>query len=384
MVAGKGLALCVASELRSGQVMISSLPPMQCSDVGSHRFAAVENRGMQLGVLGPLQVSSADRVWSPGGPKERRLLAILVLHLGEVVSVEALADALWEGAPPRSAVKTLQVYVTRLRAALTAGQADGDVVRTVGRGYRLTVDRDAVDAYVFVTLVRRARWALDEGAPGEAERYLVEAFALWRGEPYGEFADGGWFAAEAQRLIETRLAGLEVRLAAGLAVGGDADVVAEAQALCAAHPLHEQFWVHLVTALYRCGRQADALAALRRVRAVLAEEIGADPGVELRTLEQRVLRQDPTLAAPAHPHGAAPLPAELDPAAGRYSAGRRSSRGWTRRGPTSLGAGRAGCWSSRARPAAGAPGWWPSSPPGCMPAASGALRAGRDGPSRPR
>ena len=120
-------------------------------------------------------------------------------------------------------------------------------------------------------------------------------------------------------------------------------MVAEAQALCASHPLHEQFWAHLVTALYRCGRQADALAALRRVRALLAEEIGADPGVELRTLEQRVLRQDPTLAARA-PESAAPLPASWIPPAGRFSAGRRSWRGWRRRGPTSHAAGRAGCW----------------------------------------
>ena len=253
---------------------------------------------MQLRVLGPLQVSSGDRVWSPGGPKERRLLAILVLHLGEVVSVETLAEALWEGAAPRTGVKTVQVYVTRLRAALAAGHPDGDLVQTVGRGYRLALTADAVDAYAFVDLVRRARQAVDGGAPQEAERYLVDSFALWRGEPYGEFADGASFAAEAQRLAETRLAGLEVRLAAGLALGRNADVVAEAQALCAAHPLHEQFWVHLATGLYRCGRQADALAALRRVRAVLAEEIGADPGAELRTLEQRVLRQDPTLANP--------------------------------------------------------------------------------------
>jgi DNA-binding SARP family transcriptional activator len=249
-------------------------------------------------VLGPLQVSSGDRVWSPGGPKERRLLAILALHLGEVVSVETLAEALWEGAAPRTGVKTVQVYVTRLRAALAAGYPDGDLVQTVGRGYRLALTADAVDAYAFVDLVRRARRAVDGGAPQEAERYLVDSFALWRGEPYGEFADGASFAAEAQRLAETRLAGLEVRLAAGLALGRNADVVAEAQALCAAHPLHEQFWVHLATGLYRCGRQADALAALRRVRFVLAEEIGADPGVELRTLEQRVLRQDPTLAIP--------------------------------------------------------------------------------------
>jgi YVTN family beta-propeller protein len=287
----------------------------------------MENRGVQLRVLGPLQVSSGDRVWSPGGPKERRLLAILVLHLGEVVSVDALAEALWEGAAPRSAVKTVQVYMTRLRAALAAGDPDGDLVQTVGRGYRLALPAGAVDAYAFVTLVRRARRAVDEGAPQQAERHLVDAFALWRGEPYGEFADGAAFAAEAQRLAEIRLAGLEVRLAAGLACGRDADVVAEAQALCAAHPLHEQFWVHLVTALYRCGRQADALAALRRVRALLAEEIGADPGAELRILEQRVLRQDPTLATPAHPGPAAPLPPELDPA-GRPLFGRAAELAW--------------------------------------------------------
>ena len=151
--------------------------------------------------------------------------------------------------------------------------------------------------------------------------------ALWRGEPYGEFADGGWFAAEAQRLAENRLAGLEVRLAAGLAVGRDAEVVAEAQALCAAHPLHEQFWVHLVTALYRCGRQADALAALRRVRALLAEEIGADPGAELRALERRVLRQDPTLTAPTRRVRGRAAAAELDPA-GRPFFGRAEELAW--------------------------------------------------------
>ena len=270
---------------------------------------------MQLRVLGPLQVSNGDQVWSPGGPKERRLLAILVLHLGEVVSVETLAEALWEGATPRTGVKTVQVYVTRLRAALATGRPDGDLVQTVGRGYRLALSADAVDAYAFVDLVRRARQAVDGGVPQEAERYLVDAFALWRGEPYGEFADGASFAAEAQRLAETRLAGLEVGLAAGLAVGRDAEVVAEAQALCAAYPLHEQFWVHLATGLYRCGRQADALAALRRVRAVLAEEIGADPGVELRTLEQRVLRQDPTLATPTLRGAAAAVEDEIAKAA---------------------------------------------------------------------
>src|SRR4051812_5853128 len=281
---------------------------------------------MQLGVLGPLQVSRDGRVWSPGGPKERRLLAILLLHVGEVVSTDALAEALWDGAPPTSAVKTVQVYVTRLRAALAPGDSHADPIQTVGRGYRLAVQPDALDAYVFVKLVRDARRAVDGGAPREAERHLTDAFALWRGEPYGEFADGAVFAAEVQRLTETRLAGMEVRLAAGLALGRDTDVVVDAQVWCARHPLHEQFWVHLVTALYRCGRQADALAALRQGRALLAEEIGADPGAELSTLEQRGLRPDPTLAAPA-PVAPAPLPPGLDPA-GRPFFGRADVLAW--------------------------------------------------------
>jgi DNA-binding SARP family transcriptional activator/energy-coupling factor transporter ATP-binding protein EcfA2 len=286
---------------------------------------------MRVGVLGPLQVEVTGHPVDVGGPRPRRLLAALVAHVGETVSTDALVDAVWGDRPPRSAVKTLQAYVTRLRAALGTGGADGksdsDVIQTVAPGYRLALPREAVDANAFMALVRRARLALDDGAPQVAERLLVEAFELWRGEPYGEFADGGLFAAEVQRLTETRLAGLEVRLAAGLALGRDADVVADAQALCAAHPWHEQFWVHLVTALYRCGRQADALAALRRVRDLLAEEIGTDPGAELRALEQQVLRQDPTLANPVHLAASTPLPPELDPA-GRPFFGRAEELAW--------------------------------------------------------
>jgi len=278
-------------------------------------------------VLGPLQISVDGRVWSPGGPKERRLLAILVLHIGEVVSVDALAEALWDGAPPRSAVKSVQVYVTRLRAALGAGEAGAGALRTVGRGYRLAVDRDAVDAYAFLALIHQARRELDGGSPEDAERHLDDAFALWRGEPYDEFADSGTFVAEARRLTETRLAGMEVRLAARLALGRNAEVVADAQALCAANPLHEQFWIHLATALYRCDRQADALAAVREVRTLLAEEIGADPGPELVALEQRLLRHDPTLTGPARPGAAASLPVELDPA-GRAFFGRAEELAW--------------------------------------------------------
>ncbi len=287
---------------------------------------------MLIGVLGPLRVEVAGRPVELGGPVPRRLLAALVAHAGQVVSVDTLIDAVWGDAPPPSAVKTVQSYVTRLRDALAGDRATrrvrgSDAIVTTPPGYRLVAPPNAVDAGVFVENVRSARRAVDRGEPGEADRLLTDAFALWRGEPYGEFADGGFFVAETQRLAQTRLAGLEVRLAAGLALGRDAEVVADAQALCAAHRLHEQFWVQLVTALYRGGRQAEALAALRRIRALLAEEIGADPGVELRTLEQRVLRQDPTLAAPRRLAAVAPLPPELDPA-DRPFFGRAAELAW--------------------------------------------------------
>lgn len=283
---------------------------------------------MQVRVLGPLQVCRAGRVWSPGGPKERRLLAVLVIRLGQVVSVDALAEALWDGAPPPSAVKSVQAYVARLRAALAPAGSGGGVIRTAAPGYRLDLDRVAVDAYAFMDLVRQARRAVEDGVPEQAERHLAEAFALWRGEPYGEFANHEVFAAEARRLEETRVAALEIQLAAGLAMGRHADLVADAQTLCAAHPLREQCWVHLVTALYRCGRQGEALAALSRIRALLVDELGADPGAELRMLEQQVLRQDPHLTVPTGRRPAEPpLPPELDPA-GRPFFGRGEELAW--------------------------------------------------------
>jgi DNA-binding SARP family transcriptional activator/energy-coupling factor transporter ATP-binding protein EcfA2 len=287
---------------------------------------------MRIGVLGPLRVEVDGRPLELGARVQRRLLAALVVHVGQVVSVNTLVDAVWGSAPPASAVKTLHSHVARLRDALAADRASrrerrSEAIVTAAPGYRLVSQADAVDAAVFTERVRAARRAVDRDEPDEAERLLTEAFELWRGEPYGEFTDAALFAAEAQRLIETRLAGLETQLEVGLALGRDAEAVADAQALCAAHPLHEQFWVHLVTALYRSGRQADALAALRRVRVLLAEEIGADPSVELSTLEQRVLRQDPMLAAPQRSGVVAPLPAELDPA-GRPFFGRAEEVAW--------------------------------------------------------
>jgi DNA-binding SARP family transcriptional activator len=271
----------------------------------------------------------------------------------------------------------VQAYVTRLRAALDPVRSGADVVRTSARGYRLVLERADVDATAFTDLVWRARVDTDRGEPELASRSLDEAFVLWRGDPYGEFVGSGYFAAEVRRLSETRLAGLELRLVAGLALGRHAELVAEAEALCAEHPLHEGFWVQLVIALYRSGRQADALAALRRVRALLAEEVGADPGVELRVLEQQVLRQDPALAAPDRPAPVPPLPPELDiRPVGCSLVGPRSWPGCGRRGRKSPRTVQPGCWSSPDRPGVDGQGCWAGSRRSCTPRVSPSTMAG--------
>ena len=257
---------------------------------------------MRIGVLGPLRVEVAGRPVELGGPRPRRVLAALIAHAGEVVSVDALVMAAWGQEPPPSAVRTLQAYITRLRATLRdnrpADRQEPGVIVTAPNGYRLAVPPDAVDAAVFVDRIRRARRALDDEGPETAEGLLAEALGLWRGPPYGEFADTDFGIAEALRLEEVRLSGLETQLDAALLAGRAAEVVADAERLCVEHPLRERFWAQLMVGLYRSGRQADALAAFQRLRTLLAEEIGADPGPALRTLEQQVLRQDPALAAP--------------------------------------------------------------------------------------
>jgi len=262
-------------------------------------------------VLGPLLIVVGGRPVDLGGPRPRRLFAALLAQSGETVSVGTLVDAVWGEDPPQSAVKTLQSYVARLRAALSAapgsaalaperaGPESAGVIVTAPPGYRLVVPREAVDAYVFVERIRRARQALDAGEAAAAQRFLVEADALWRGPPYGEFVDAAFGAAAARRLEELRLSGMEIGLDARLLTGRHAEVVAEAEALCATYPLHERFWAQLMIGLYRCGRQADALAAFQRVRQQLAEQVGADPGPELRLLEQQVLQHAAALDAPA-------------------------------------------------------------------------------------
>ncbi|MGY1726572.1 BTAD domain-containing putative transcriptional regulator [Geodermatophilus sp. SYSU D01062] len=267
---------------------------------------------MRFAVIGPLEVRGDDEAPVPvPGAKERLLLAVLTAGAPGVVPTDRITDVLWDGAPPPTARKSLQAHVVRLRSALEPGRPHGSPGRYVARrgpGYALTVDRSDVDALHVGDLAARGRAHLAAGAPAEAEEALSEALRLWRGEPYADWPDAEFAAVERRRLAEVRTGVLTGLHEARLALGRHAEVLPEAERLVAEDPLQEDRWRLLVLALYRSGRQADALAALRRVRGLLAEELGASPGPALRGLEAAVLAQDPALDLPASPGGTAAVP----------------------------------------------------------------------------
>ena len=257
---------------------------------------------MQFLVLGPLEVTVDGRTVALPAAKHRALLAVLLAHANQVVSAGGLIDALWDGHPPASAAKTLQTYVSQLRRELEPDAAAGDwrTLRTVEGGYRLYVGPDRLDASRFERLAADGRQALHRLEAASAAAWLREGLALWRGPAYGELADAPFARAEAARLEELRLAALEWRAEAELALGGHAELVGELEQLVGREPFREQLWGHLMLALYRSGRQTEALRAYRRLRGSLADQLGIDPGPELRRLEERILRQDASLdlAAP--------------------------------------------------------------------------------------
>ena len=259
---------------------------------------------MEFGVLGPLEVRD-DRgalVRVPGA-KERALLADLLVHAGRVVSADRLVEDLWGGRPPGHPANTLQGRVSALRRAL--GPAGAGLVVTRLPGYVLEVDPGRVDGVRFERLVAEAQ-ALPPPEGPRAARLLEAALGLWRGAALVEFADQTWAQVEAARLEELRLAAQERLAEWRLAVGGHAGLVGALEGLVAAHPTRERLRGLLMVALYRSGRQAEALELYRATRALLAEELGIDPSPELRRLHQAILVQDPTLEAPAEAAGARP------------------------------------------------------------------------------
>ena len=253
---------------------------------------------MDFRLLGPFEVVDDGGTALPiGGRRQRAVLAILAGHVGEVVSIDRLVDDLWGDDPPRAAVPTVQAYVSRLRRVLGAAASapGGDVLVSRDPGYVLAVDRRSVDVVRFEELVGRGGAALSAGSPRQAARALEEALSLWRGPAFGEFAYEPFAVLRAPQLEERRLAALELRIDADLALQRHGALVAELEGLVVEHPLRERFWAQLMLALYRSGRQADALGAYRRVRSRLVEELGIEPGPELRELEQLVLAQSADL-----------------------------------------------------------------------------------------
>jgi DNA-binding SARP family transcriptional activator len=247
---------------------------------------------MEFRLLGPLEVVEQGRSLTLGGVKQRGVLALLLLHANEVVATERLIDELWGESPPATVVKSIQVYVSRLRKQLGDGRLE-----TRAPGYVLHVDPSELDLARFERLVAEARGA----GPVSAAQMLREALALWRGAPIADLAYEPFAQPEIARLEELRLAALEQRLDAELAAGRHAELVGELEARVKEHPLRERMRGQLMLCLYRCGRQAEALDAFRSARAVLVEQMGIEPGRRLRALHEAILRQDPglELATPA-------------------------------------------------------------------------------------
>src|SRR5215211_4603187 len=267
---------------------------------------------MEFRILGPLEVRRDRRAVAVPGGKPRAVLAVLLLHANEPVNAERLAVALWGEDAPAGAIRTVQVYLSRLRRAL----GENERLTTSRAGYRLRVRAGELDRERFERLVEDGRRALAEGRAEQAGRLLREALALWRGPPLADLAFEPFAPAEIVHLEEQRLAAVEARVEADLAAARHAELVPELQRLIDEHPLRERLRGQLMLALYRSGRQADALEAYRRTREVLVEQLGIEPSAELRALEQAMLMHDPALSVDA--------PAGVEPGGAAKGGGRRT------------------------------------------------------------
>ena len=275
---------------------------------------------IEFRLLGPLAVVRDDTEVDLGGRRRRAALALLLLEPGRPVRTDRIVDRLWGESPPAGAVGTLQSYISRLRGALEPERKAGGtatVLVSEASGYVLRVDPELVDAKRFERLADEGSAALSVARPEDAEALLTEALALWRGPALAEFAYESWAQPAIERLETRRLAALEDRAGAQLALGKHAAAAAELTELVSRYPTSERLRGHHALALYRSGRQVEALDSLRAARDALREELGLDPGPELRELEERILKQDPELAAtpvtapaaPKAPRRPAPAPA---------------------------------------------------------------------------
>jgi YVTN family beta-propeller protein len=267
-------------------------------------------------ILGPLEVSNHGHELAIAGSKQRAVLAILLLHANEVVSSDRLIEQLWGERPPPTAAKSLQVHVSRLRRSLeSGGQGSESPIVTRGGGYLIRIEPNELDLERFRALMEEGTRALADGVPGRATELLGEGLALWRGAPLADFAYESFAQPEIAQLEELRLTAVEARIEAELALGHHAQTIGELESLVDRHPFRERLWAQLMLALYRSGRQAEALQAYREARRALVDDLGIEPGEELRGLERAILDQDPKLGGrgppprrPEHRDAAEPQP----------------------------------------------------------------------------
>ena len=246
---------------------------------------------MQFNVLGNLTIRSHGESLSPGGIKQRTVLAMFIASVGREVSANTLIEAVYGDEATPGARRTIQTYVSNLRSIV------GDAIQRVPGGWLLSVSRDSVDASRFEDLYKSAR-DFDDKTMGDATTVLQEALGLWRGHPYADVEAHGYLDAEVSRLSELRSAACAARIDADLALGRHDELIGEIDALLAEHPYEERFRAQHMLALYRAGRQKAALRSFASMRELLVEELGVDPTPELQELEQRILQQDKTLSLP--------------------------------------------------------------------------------------
>ncbi len=249
---------------------------------------------MRFRLLGPLEIRAGEDWRGIGAPKWRSVLATLLIHPGQIVPADVLINEVWGDTPPAKAANLVSIYVLRLRRLL--GDTDSTLLVTRAPGYQLRVGPADTDAQLFETMVRNGRRALAAGDPEGAASQLAEALMLWHGSPLADVPPTPLVEAEAERLAELRLDAAELRITAELACGGHAQVVSELRRLLADHPLREGLWLLLMRALDGAGRHAEALDVYGQARSAIADELGVDPGAELRQLYADMLAQDDAVA----------------------------------------------------------------------------------------
>jgi DNA-binding SARP family transcriptional activator/Tfp pilus assembly protein PilF len=249
---------------------------------------------MRFRLLGPLEVRAGDDWQGIGAPKWRSVLAVLLIKAGQIVPADVLINEVWGDAPPAKATNLISIYVLRLRRLL--GDADSTLLVTRAPGYQLRIGAEDSDAQVFEAMVHEGRRALAAGDAQSAAAQLAEALALWHGSPLADVPPTPLVEAEAERLDELRLDAAELRIRAELACGGHAEVIGELRRLLASHPLREGLWLLLMQALDGAGRHAEALDAYSQARTAISDELGVDPGAELRKFYADMLAQDDMLA----------------------------------------------------------------------------------------